>query len=1124
MKKAIWNHGIPPLLFAAALAAAGCLNPIAPPPSAAKAAEAAEAASGSRQYEPYTVNVSLNEDGDEPPDGRSVAGPTRERIIGLSIRNYIQVIAVDKADGTIAGFHEVRRIGLSQSAVSLTLNGLVSGHTYGILLLQGHWERDYAAETGDDNYAYTANPPTLLSAGYQDVTFSGGGTATITVWPIYVDTVFTAGSLSAEPAVNAEKPEAVSLAASPWNVNWKVLRGASGTFSGLGDLIQTQKAAGFESESLLVTGKKAAVWTGADAPDEDAPDEDANAPDALDSLTFTGHTVTLPLADYTDLSQIGKGGAVNFALHFAPFNLTEGWAAYDGASVFDLAAGPPEWVIRNGLNDMPQDDKTDFAYFGNVPVEMANGNGAVRFAVADPQQAAAGELTAAAGFYKNSSVTFTASGFTGTARALYAAAASGGAPGYTAYIPLGDVEPGSHTMPLTLPGTDGGWYDVWLILIKDGKAGAPHKIIFDREDPFPSVANARAYLEHLTVSGNPLGGSAGNPALLPMKVNLANGADSLANLLAMIGTAGKYVNLDLSLCAMAGTEFDPAPANSAGKDRVVSLALPDTAKSIKGGSGADPAFKHFTSLAKIGGRGITAIGRSAFSNCSVLTAADFPAAADIGGSAFGHCPVLTSVNLPAAVNIGEWAFGDCTSLTALNLPAAVSIGSVAFQNCTSLTELNLPKATAIGRVAFQNCTSLTSLKLPAATSIGDSAFFETGAKPLYLTLPASAPALGAGSAPSGGYAKAVTLNRTAASATYDELWQAAFKKLFGGSANITLNGNPPLPVLFSSVTEVRAYLAVLAPSIGSSPGNPVSLPMKMNLGSAADSLANLLSLLIAAGKYANIDLSRCSMDGTEFNPGPSSSGKNWVVFLTLPDTAQSIPGDSGPGPAENPAFKNFSSLKTISGRGITSVGKAAFMDCTTLSAVNFPEAASIGGYAFEGCEALTQANFPKATALGQNALEGCAALTGVNLPAVTGIGNYAFEGCSALTSLNLPAVENIGEYAFRNCSALTTLNLPAAKNIGEYAFRNCTALTTANLPAAASIGSLAFMETGAKPLYLTLPANAPALGAGSVLSSVYAKTVTLNRPATDSPTYDEPWQAVFKRLFGGNANITLKGD
>jgi formylglycine-generating enzyme required for sulfatase activity len=393
------------------------------------------------------------------------------RINGDNIRNYVQLIAVDKVDGTIAGFHEVRRTSATQAQAALTLYGLVCGHTYGILLLQGHWERDYAKETGG-NYAYTGNPPTLLSAGYKEVTFSGGGAVTIAVWPIYMDTVFTAGGLRVAPIVNAGKPGAASLLPAPWIVNWKVVRGASGTASGFGDLVTAQNAAGFPGDSLIARSLKAAAR--ADGYGEAAP-----------TPALTGHTVTLSLTDYTALSRVGKVGSANFALSFAPFNLTEGWARYDAVSVFDLESGPPEWVIRNGLNDLPQDGNTDFTNFGNVPVTEANGNGAVRFTVTKPLPAATGELVVSDGSWAEPFVTFTTSGYTGTAQAWYAAvpanAGYGDVPGYTAYTPLGDIPAGTHTKPVTLSGTDGDGYNVYVILVKDGKAGAPHRITIGGE-------------------------------------------------------------------------------------------------------------------------------------------------------------------------------------------------------------------------------------------------------------------------------------------------------------------------------------------------------------------------------------------------------------------------------------------------------------------------------------------------------------------------------------------------------------------------------------------------------------------------------------------------------------------
>jgi hypothetical protein len=795
MKETKRNCGIPPLFAAAALlmaamAMAGCLNPIAPPAAKAAAASAAaeaEAAFDAAQREPYTAAVYLGGDG-EDADARSIAGPTKEQISLTGIRNYVQLIAVDKADRTIAGFYEERGSGAGASA-SLMLKGLATGRTYGILLLQGHWERDYAAETAGGAYAYTNNPPTLLSAGYVDVPFTrDSSSVAIGAWPIYVDTVFTAAGLSAEPAVTAGKPEAVSLAAAgEWAANWKILRGASGTASGLGDLVTAQKAAGFLEESFIATGKKAAVWTAA-----------SSAPDTLDSLTLTGHTVTLPLADYTGLSQTGMGGAVNFALSFIPFNVTEGWAKYDASSVFDLRNGPPQWVIRNGINDLPQDDRTDFTNFGIAPVTEANGNGAVRFTTAAPLPAAPGELVVSDSYFTEPSVFFTTSGYTGRAQVWWAAVPSGGgAPAYAAYIPLGDAAPGTHIKMLTLP-VPGTAYDIYLVLLKDGKAGAVHQIGVEPEPPLPgtltSVAAARAYLDSLAADGDSRGGSAGDPVPLLMKMHLS-GADSLKNLLSLIAEKGKYVDLDLSQCGMDGTAFVPGGANT-GKDLVASLVLPDVARTIGWNPDAssplppnveemDP-FLGFTSLRAAGGSGITVIGSRVFDPCrKALTSVDFPAAATLSRDAFASCTALTTVNLPALTTLKHNAFYDCTALTAVNLPALTTIEYDAFLRCTALATVNLPALTTLVRDAFYSCTALTTVNLPALTSIKRDAFLNTGTGNLTITLGRNAPQVddlqGSGNA-----ARTVIVRRPANNAGYDAAWQEAFKKSFSRKAAITL--------------------------------------------------------------------------------------------------------------------------------------------------------------------------------------------------------------------------------------------------------------------------------------------------------------------------------------------------
>jgi hypothetical protein len=258
--------------------------------------------------------------------------------------------------------------------------------------------------------------------------------------------------------------------------------------------------------------------------------------------------------------------------------------------------------------------------------------------------------------------------------------------------------------------------------------------------PLPSVARARAYYDHLAASGDTRG-SADDPVVLPMKMDLGNGTDTFLNLLSLIAEKGKYVDVDLALCYnMPGTAFDPDRTVSTGKDRVVSLVLPDEAESIPTGDGNNPSFKNFTSLKSVSGSNIKTTGKYAFYLCGALTTVSLPAAASIGDIAFADCTALTTVSLPAAASIGGYAFVNCTALVTVSLPAAASIGERAFADCTALTTVSLPAAASIGSCAFVGCTALTTVSLPAATSVGDYAFLGCGALPT-VSLPA-APSLG----------------------------------------------------------------------------------------------------------------------------------------------------------------------------------------------------------------------------------------------------------------------------------------------------------------------------------------------------------------------------------------------
>ena len=128
---------------------------------------------------------------------------------------------------------------------------------------------------------------------------------------------------------------------------------------------------------------------------------------------------------------------------------------------------------------------------------------------------------------------------------------------------------------------------------------------------------------------------------------------------------------------------------------------------------------------------VTAIGASAFYNCSSLAVFDIPdTVTSIGYEAFYNCDSLTGVHLSGGdVTLESNAFYDCDGIIELTFAAeSVDIGSQAFANCDNLTTLNVSDGSVtIGYEAFYNCDGLTELVLPdGIESIGERAFCSCG--------------------------------------------------------------------------------------------------------------------------------------------------------------------------------------------------------------------------------------------------------------------------------------------------------------------------------------------------------------------------------------------------------------
>ncbi len=138
---------------------------------------------------------------------------------------------------------------------------------------------------------------------------------------------------------------------------------------------------------------------------------------------------------------------------------------------------------------------------------------------------------------------------------------------------------------------------------------------------------------------------------------------------------------------------------------------------------------------------VTAIGASAFRNCSGLTSITIPSTIKkISYNAFENCYSLSMVNI---ADIAAWLntyfenesanplyyahhlFLNETEITELTFPDTLTrIGNYVFTGCSGLTSVTIPSSiTSIGNYAFSHCSGLTSITIPnSITSIGDGAF------------------------------------------------------------------------------------------------------------------------------------------------------------------------------------------------------------------------------------------------------------------------------------------------------------------------------------------------------------------------------------------------------------------
>ncbi|MDR2491818.1 MAG: leucine-rich repeat domain-containing protein [Spirochaetaceae bacterium] len=206
----------------------------------------------------------------------------------------------------------------------------------------------------------------------------------------------------------------------------------------------------------------------------------------------------------------------------------------------------------------------------------------------------------------------------------------------------------------------------------------------------------------------------------------------------------------------------------------------------------------------------------------------------------------------------------------------------------------------------------------------------------------------------------------------------------------------------SDVGKVESYLAQFSGGAKAGEGGaaaeapaPAELALKVQL--SAENWMAILNSLENAGVQVRLDLSDCKRGNLTTGGGLRSDGvfdtnvateygRKYIAELILPRTATAIASGKG---ENSTLFRNFTSLKAVSGENITNIGNLTFSYRKKLKTANFPKAKVIGEWAFLDT-GLTNADFPAATSIGEGAFAFCKSLTNANIPKEVKIGTDAF--------------------------------------------------------------------------------------------------------------------------------------
>ena len=232
-------------------------------------------------------------------------------------------------------------------------------------------------------------------------------------------------------------------------------------------------------------------------------------------------------------------------------------------------------------------------------------------------------------------------------------------------------------------------------------------------------------------------------------------------LLNEIEADGKYVDLDLSACTRgnqtsggglwADGSFYPdphIPSYEKGKNKIVSLVLPETATNIPDvylytdltGEHYSIPFRYFTSLKNVTGINIDTIGHNAFKDLGTGKGTSLIS----GDTVVIGNGILTNIDFPNVTKINMYAFLSCYSLTNANIPKVKIIETQAFKYTQKLQSLYIPDVAFIG---YDVLTSLNEITFGEIAPCLNPGVVRTGLEPKTITIYVPQGATGYGDIP-----------------------------------------------------------------------------------------------------------------------------------------------------------------------------------------------------------------------------------------------------------------------------------------------------------------------------------------------------------------------------------------